>query len=62
MSRIIELATEKGTIKQGQFVNYKGDEEVSVYEITNKESFNAFYPSEDGCLINIKINDNELKL
>lgn len=60
MVRILELSTEKGRLKEGQFVTYKGDEDCIVYEITDTESFNCFYPSEDGSLISIKINDENL--
>jgi len=57
MSKILELSTPKGRLKEGQFVTYKGDENVNVYTIVDTETIQAFYPSEDGSLIEIKIED-----
>lgn len=57
MNKILELSTPKGRLKEGQFVTYKGDEYVTVYSIVDTETIQAFYPSEDGRLIEIKIED-----
>jgi hypothetical protein len=57
MNKILELSTPKGRLKEGQFVTYKGDEDVIVYNIVDTETIQAFYPSEDGSLIEIKIKD-----
>jgi len=57
MNRILELSTKKGRLKEGQFVTYKGDKDVTVYNILDTERINAFYPSEDGTLITINIKD-----
>lgn len=57
MNKILELSTPKGRLKEGQFVTYKGDEDVKVYNIVDTETIQAFYPSEDGVLIEIKIED-----
>lgn len=56
---ILELSTEKGRLKTGQFVTYKGDEEVAVYFIVDTKNITAFYPSEDGELMTIPIKDLE---
>ena len=50
-NHIIELSTDKGRLREGQFVTYKGDDEIQVYSIIDKETITAFYPSEDGRLI-----------
>ena len=57
MNKILELSTPKGRLKEGQFVTYKGDEDVQIYNIVDTETIQAFYPSEDGSLIEIKIKD-----
>jgi hypothetical protein len=56
MNKILELSTPKGRLKEGQFITYNGDENVQVYSILNTETIQAFYPSEDGSLIEIKID------
>ncbi len=57
MNKILELSTPKGRLKEGQFVTYNGDENVNVYNIVDTNTIQAFYPSEDGSLIEIKIED-----
>ena len=60
MGRILEISTEKGRLKVGQFITYKGDEDCTVYDIVSPEKFTCFYPSDDGTLITINVNDKEL--
>tara|TARA_R110000782_G_C14720004_1_gene404067 strand:+ start:117 stop:305 length:189 start_codon:yes stop_codon:yes gene_type:complete len=60
MGRIQEISTGKGRLKAGQFITYKGDEDCTVYDIVSTEEFTCFYPSEDGSLITINVNDKEL--
>ena len=50
-NHIIELSTDKGRLREGQFVTYKGDDEIQVYSIIDVDTITAFYPSEDGRLI-----------
>lgn len=57
MNKILELSTPKGRLKEGQFITYNGDKNVMVYNIIDTETIQAFYPSEDGNLIEIKIKD-----
>jgi len=60
MGRILEISTEKGKLKAGQFITYKGDEDCVVYDIVSTEEFTCFYPSEDGSLITINLKYKDL--
>ena len=60
MGQILEISTEKGRLKDGQFVTYKGCDSIQVYCITSVDTFTAFYPEEDGHLIEINVSDKEL--
>ncbi|AGO48445.1 hypothetical protein Phi10:1_gp105 [Cellulophaga phage phi10:1] len=60
MASILEISTEKGRLKSGQFITYKGDEDCTVYDIVSVDKITCFYPSEDGTLITIDVKDNYL--
>ena len=60
MGQILEIATEKGRLRDGQYVTYKGHDGIRVYCITSVDTFTAFYPEEDGHLIEINVSDKEL--
>ena len=56
-NNIIELSTARGSLREGDFVEYKGDNECQIYSIVDTKTVAIFYPSTDRTYITVKIAD-----